>query len=385
MRHLIFSSLVRAMVPRGPAPEICIDGLPWHGARRLESRAMTLREETAAAQLPVAGEGQVLGPNDENQPWDVATWVSLYTAKADKPQLAAHLSPWMSNAAPLGWYDNASVMYSHPLSGSENRRPVTTSPIPNRRRSTGRWCAVPVWRLERWVGAVAHDYGGGGVSRAGRVQLSPEVTTIEGQTIPFPVSESVTLGVLPFVLSAKARSGLPVSFAGSTPAVCAVAGTVLMIVGGRDVQGGAAAGGQCELRSGDGDGDAEFKLTQTIPLAPLAAPGTLVRKASVSFTSLTSANCTLSRNTVAGVQVTAPVQTIPFQTSPPGLRLEVNGLAITGGTLLSLVPGSYPMAAMNLASGDGTRYQLASRTQGAGADDYGGQRAGDLYGRLRDG
>lgn len=200
------------------------------------------------------------------------------------------------------------------------------------------------------------------------------MTTIEGQTIPFPVIESVTLGVLPFVLSAKARSGLPVSFAGSTPAVCAVAGTVLMMVGGRDVQGGAAAGGQCELRSGDGD--AEFKLTQTIPLAPLAAPGTLVRKASVSFTSLTSANCTLSRNTVAGVQVTAPVQTIPFQTSPPGLRLEVNGLAITGGTLLSLVPGSYPMAAMNPASGNGTRYQLASRTQGAGADDYG---------RLRDG
>lgn len=132
---------------------------------------MTLREETAAAQLPVAGEGQVLGPNDENQRWDVATWVSLQTAKADKPQLAAHLSPWMSNAVPLGWYDYASLMYSHPLSGSENRRPVTTSPIPNRRRSTGRWGAVPVWRLERWVGAVAHDYGGSGVSRAGRVQL----------------------------------------------------------------------------------------------------------------------------------------------------------------------------------------------------------------------
>ncbi|MCA2972088.1 MAG: hypothetical protein INH43_26530, partial [Acidobacteriaceae bacterium] len=74
--------------------------------------------------------GHALGLYHEHQRRDAATWVTLQAANADKPLLAANLSPQMNNAAALGLYDYASLMHYHPLSGSKNRRPVLSAVTP---------------------------------------------------------------------------------------------------------------------------------------------------------------------------------------------------------------------------------------------------------------
>ncbi len=216
------------------------------------------------------------------------------------------------------------------------------------------------------------------------------------QEIAFTPLPNVLLSGGPLSLSATASSGLPVTFVSLTPTVCAVSGSLLQL----------ANAGLCTLEARQA-GDSNYgpaaasqsfsigPLAQTIAFAPLSPPWTLVATASsglpVAFSSLTPGICGVAGNqailgnpglcTIQATQpgnanytaapavtqsftVTAPAQTITFQTLPPGMPLEVNGLSIVGGTSLSLVPGTYSMAAQNPPVANGTRHQFASWTHG---------------------
>jgi hypothetical protein len=149
------------------------------------------------------------------------------------------------------------------------------------------------------------------------------VPTLAMQSVSIgKVSQTITFAqpTAPWTLAATASSGLVVSFASLTPTSCTVAANQVLL----------GSPGQCTIEATQG-GNGNYAAAPTVTRSFL---------------------------------VTAPAQTITFQTSPPGLPLEVNGLAIMGGTSLSLTPGSYPMAAMNPAPANGVRYQFASWTHG---------------------
>jgi uncharacterized repeat protein (TIGR01451 family) len=255
-------------------------------------------------------------------------------------------------------------------------------------------------------------------TQAGNASYQPasaELTFLilqSSQEISFAPLPNVLLNGGPLALSATASSGLPVTFASLTPAVCVVASQLLQLLNA----------GLCTVEARQA-GDANYgpaqasqsftvgKLPQTITFASLAPPWNLVATASsglpVSFASLTPANCTIAGTqlvlgnaglcTIQATQpgnqnyaeapavsrstaVAGPAQTITFQTVPPGMPLEVNGLAILGGTSLSLPPGTYPLAARNPAPANGTQFrfdawihggaQVQTITVGAGPSTY---------------
>jgi hypothetical protein len=73
------------------------------------------------------------------------------------------------------------------------------------------------------------------------------------QGINFPALPNRTVGDAPFNLVATASSGLPVSFASNTPAICTVSGATVTLV----------AAGQCTI-SADQAGDANFSAALTV-------------------------------------------------------------------------------------------------------------------------
>ena len=135
------------------------------------------------------------------------------------------------------------------------------------------------------------------------------------QTITFGALSNQALGTAPFTLSATASSGLAVSFASTTPAVCTVSGTTVTLV----------AGGTCTIQATQAGNanyaaatpvNQSFQVTQesqTITFGALSnqalgtAPFTLSATASsglaVSFASTTPAVCTVSGTMVTLVAV----------------------------------------------------------------------------------
>jgi hypothetical protein len=130
------------------------------------------------------------------------------------------------------------------------------------------------------------------------------------QTITFGALANKTYGAAPFIVSATASSGLPVSFASLTTAVCTVSGTTVTIV----------AAGTCTIQASQA-GNATYapapnvnqsfnvaKAAQTITFPAPAAqtygnpPFTVSATASsglpVTFISTTTAVCTVSGTTV---------------------------------------------------------------------------------------
>jgi hypothetical protein len=258
----------------------------------------------------------------------------------------------------------------------------------------------------RVVGATVFFLATGGcqirASQAGNASYLPATAELNflilqaSQSISFAPLPSVLVNGGPLALSATATSGLPVTFVSLTPAVCTVSGSLLQLV----------RAGLCSLEARQA-GNSNYgpaiasqslsigQVAQTITFALPAPPWTLVATASsglaVTFTSLTPGTCGVAGNqailgnpglcTIQATQpgnenftaappvsrsftVAAPAQTITFQTVPPGMPLEVNGLSILGGTSLSLVPGTYPMAALNPPPANGTRQQFVSWTHG---------------------
>ena len=132
------------------------------------------------------------------------------------------------------------------------------------------------------------------------------------QTISFATPADQTLGTLPPSLVASASSGLGVSLASSTPAVCSVSGSSLTLV----------AAGTCSIsasQTGNGSYAAAPAVTRSFAIVMAAqsisfsAPGTqtlgstasLVASASsglaLSFTSTTAAVCSVSGSTLTPV------------------------------------------------------------------------------------
>ncbi len=137
--------------------------------------------------------------------------------------------------------------------------------------------------------------------------------TPENQAISFGALSNQTLGTAPFTLSATASSGLAVSFASTTPAVCNVSGATATLV----------AAGTCTIQATQA-GNATYgaatpvnqsfqvmQESQTITFAALSnqtlgtAPFTVSASASsglaVSFASTTSGVCTVAGSTVTVV------------------------------------------------------------------------------------
>jgi ribosomal protein S11 len=134
--------------------------------------------------------------------------------------------------------------------------------------------------------------------------------TKESQTITFGPLTNEVYGTAPITVSATASSGLPVSFASTTPSICTVSGTTVTL----------ASAGTCGIKAtqaGNSDYSAatavsqSFQITkasQTITFGTLSnkvlgsAPFTVSATASsglpVSFDSTTARVCTVSGSTV---------------------------------------------------------------------------------------
>ena len=141
----------------------------------------------------------------------------------------------------------------------------------------------------------------------------PVATALSSQTITFPALSRRTYGVPPFMVSATASSGLPVSLASLTLPVCTVSGNTVTIV----------AAGTCTIRASQA-GNAKYSAapnvdqsftvspalsaqtiafgvlgSQTFGAVPFAISATASSGLPVSFASLTAPVCTLSGNTVS--------------------------------------------------------------------------------------
>jgi hypothetical protein len=136
--------------------------------------------------------------------------------------------------------------------------------------------------------------------------------TIAGtpQTISFLPLSNATFGAAPFGVSATASSGLPVSFASLTTLVCTVGGTTVTIVaaGACTIQASQAGNGMfapaLNVNQAFVVAHASQSISfgalgnQTLGAAPFALSATASSGLPVSFSSLTSAVCTLSGSTV---------------------------------------------------------------------------------------
>jgi RHS repeat-associated protein len=129
------------------------------------------------------------------------------------------------------------------------------------------------------------------------------------QTITFVAPTGKTYGDSPFTVSATASSGLAVTFVSTTTAVCTVSGTTVTII----------AAGTCTIQSqqaGNGNYNAAANVShsftvaksaqtitfapanQTFGVAPFAVSATASSGLAVTFSSLTTAVCTVSGSTV---------------------------------------------------------------------------------------
>jgi hypothetical protein len=180
------------------------------------------------------------------------------------------------------------------------------------------------------------------------------------QTITFGSLSNVMIGAQPFAISATASSGLAVSFASTTPQVCTLTGTTVTVV----------ATGMCSITAsqpGNVNYAAAANVTQTftiiqsqsITFAPLSAvtlpasPVTLAATATsnlpVSFTSNSTAVCTVS----GSIMTLVAVGTCSITANQAG-----NGafLAATAVTRTFAVTQPVQNPTVTLAVGDGNGF-----------------------------
>ena len=155
----------------------------------------------------------------------------------------------------------------------------------------------------------ANQSGNGTYSAASQVQQSFTVSG-EAQSITFPALPPVTFSAAPISLNATASSGLPVSFASTTPSICSVSGSTvtLLAVGTCGIAATQAGNGGYTAATAVSQSFAIAIATQSITFAALpdqnigAAPFVVSATASsclpVSFTSANASFCTVSGSTV---------------------------------------------------------------------------------------
>ncbi len=170
------------------------------------------------------------------------------------------------------------------------------------------------------------------------------------QTITFGMIGNVTFGTVPFSLSATATSGLAVSFASNSPAVCTVAGTMVTISGA----------GTCSVtatQAGNGTYGVATPATQTftvnpapqtitfgavspitLPASSFALAATASSGLAITYSSTTTSVCTVSGSTVSPVTsgtctITAsqPGNANYAAATPVTQSFTINPAASTGG------------------------------------------------------
>ncbi len=230
----------------------------------------------------------------------------------------------------------------------------------------------------------ATQAGNANYAAATPVNQSFQVTPAS-QSITFAALSNRAFGSAPFTLSATASSGLPVSFNSQTTGVCTVSGSTVTL----------AAAGACTIQATQAGSanytaatpvNQSFQVTpasQSITFAALAsqtlgtAPFTVAATASsglpVSFSSQTTAICTVSGSTVTLVAVgTCTIQASQAgnanyaAATPVNQSFQVNALTsqtITFGALSNQAFGSAPFAVSATAS-SGLPVSFNSQTTG---------------------
>ena len=154
----------------------------------------------------------------------------------------------------------------------------------------------------------ASQAGNGNYNAATAVNKSFSVAKA-GQTITFGALAARVYGAAPFAVSATASSGLPVSFASTTTAVCTVSvNTVTIVTAGTcTIRASQAGNGNYNAATAVNQSFTVAKASQTITFgalgdktvgaAPFAVSAVASSGLSVSFTSMTTAVCTVSGTT----------------------------------------------------------------------------------------
>ena len=210
--------------------------------------------------------------------------------------------------------------------------------------------------------------------------------TQESQTITFGALSNQALGTSPFTLSATASSGLAVSFASTTPAVCTISGATATLVSMGTCTIQATQGGNANYAAA-APVNQSFQVTQesqTIIFGALSnqalgtAPFTLSATASsglaVSFASTTPAVCTVSGTTATLVNVgTCTIQATQAGNANYAAATPVNqsfqvtqesqSQTITFGALSNQALGTAPFTLSATAS-SGLRVSFNSQTTG---------------------
>lgn len=173
----------------------------------------------------------------------------------------------------------------------------------------------------------ANQAGNGNYAAAPEVSNTFTVAAapLVAQTISFTSPGNQTLGTAPAALAATATSGLAVSFASTTPAVCTVSGTTLALV----------AVGSCTVvasQAGNGTYAGATMVTQTFNVA--AAP--LIAQ-TISFVS--PGNQTLGTAPAALVATASSGLTVSLASTTPGV------CSASGTTLTLLAAGSCTISA----------------------------------------
>ena len=134
--------------------------------------------------------------------------------------------------------------------------------------------------------------------------------TLKTQTIKFPAQPNRVYGTPPFVITATATSGLPVTLTSLTPTICSVGSEVTLLAGGtcsiEATQAGNAvyAAAAPITRSFTVTRAAQIILFPTVPQqtvsnTPVQLSATATSGLAVTFTSSTTGVCTVTKDGLA--------------------------------------------------------------------------------------
>jgi len=220
-------------------------------------------------------------------------------------------------------------------------------------------------------------YAGGADAFVSKISIGPA-----SQTITFGPLSNQPFGSAPFIVSATASSGLPVSFASTTPSVCTVSGSTvtLLATGTCTIQATQAGNANFAPATPVNQGFQVTPASQTITFGPLsnqvfgAPPFPVSATASsglpVSFASTTTSVCTVSGSTVTlvttgtcTIQATQAGNTNYAAAAPVNQRFQVTQASqtITFGALPNQVLGAAPFT-VSATAGSGLAVSFASRT-----------------------
>jgi hypothetical protein len=226
----------------------------------------------------------------------------------------------------------------------------------------------------------ATQAGNANYAAATPVNQSFQVTPTS-QTITFGAQANQPFGTAPFPVSATASSGLAVSFAATTPAVCTVSGaTVTLVATGTCTVQAKQAGNANWAAATPVSQSFHVQRSQTITFgalsnrafgsAPFTASATASSGLAVTFASTTSAFCTVSGATVtlvaAGtctIQATQAGNTTYAAATPVNQSFQVTqeSQTITFGALSKRTFGAAPFTVSATAS-SGLAVSFASTT-----------------------